>query len=393
MERFAYIKYSDVAAEVRAFCTRKTPDVSNGPMNYIFNFLKWAQNNETIIISFESESDGNKTFKNNNVTAKAFKNRSKKKYWHFKVGGLIQFGFEIICVFKLLRAFKPTWILCSRIKGALIGSYLYARFYRVRLVVSRHGSIDIGNKKNVVKLISKLNYYITRRAAAILCHGPYLRDQLLAQNVERNKIFEFNLSYQSLLTQKGSDNPTEGRTILYVGRITESKGALDLFHASSRLLHQNDDLRLAYAGNGECLNKLKELAIANNIEDKVVLYGYVEHDNIRKIMENCSFLVMPTKAISDEGRPKSAIEALSFGKPVIAPDLGSFRYLIKDGYNGLLYEPDNIDDLCAKIKILLEAKEIYEALKIGAKQSSKKLLTPELSFTGALQKSYALSYR
>lgn len=110
-------------------------------------------------------------------------------------------------------------------------------------------------------------------------------------------------------------------------------------------------------------------------------------------MGSCSFLVMPTRAISDEGRPKSAIEALFFGRPVIAPDWGSFRYLIEDGYNGLLYDPDNIDDLCSKIKILLESREIYEALKIGAEQSSKKLLTPELSFTEALQKGYALSYR
>ena len=310
LERFAYIKYNDVAAEVRTICDQRPSDVYNGPMNYIVNFLEWTQNNQTMVVSFDSPDTRDRTCRCGQVTAKTIRNLTHMRFLNGKLGELAQMVFETFYIFMLLRSFRPTWILCSRIKGALFGCYLYSRRYNVRLVVSRHGSIDIRNKKNVVKLISKLNFYVVRRAAAILCHGPYLRDQLLAQSVKRNKIFEFNLSYRNLLSQNGSPARANGKTILYLGRLRESKGAIDLFKACRKLLQDNADLKLAYAGTGECLEKLRDMVKADELEDQVMLYGHVDHDSIRDIIENCSFLVMPTRAISDEGRPKSAIEEI-----------------------------------------------------------------------------------
>jgi glycosyltransferase involved in cell wall biosynthesis len=391
MDRLAYIKFNDVVVEMQGITTYQRSKVSNGPLNYIVNFLQWADQRESLVISFDSLDNKTKTFKSRNVTAKTIGNTLKKKCFGSQLCNFLQTMFEIFCVFNLLRSFKPTWILCARAKGALIGCYLYATFFKTPIVITRHGSVDIRKKKKLVKFLSKLTFFLIKKAKAVICHGPYLRDQLLSQNIDHNKIIEFNLSYSNLLLQQKSEKTVTNKAILYLGRLYESKGAIDIFNACEKLLHDCENVKLVYAGDGDCFAKLKEMAESHNLKEKVTLLGFVEHFKIREIIEASSFLVIPTKSISDEGRPKSAIEALVLGRPVIAPDFGSFKYLIKDGYNGLLYEPDNISDLYFKIKSLINDNELYELLKKGAAQSSKEFLSPKISFTEALRNSFTMS--
>ncbi len=49
-------------------------------------------------------------------------------------------------------------------------------------------------------------------------------------------------------------------------------------------------------------------------------------------------------------------------KPIIAANIDGVPDLIKDGFNGLLFEKENVDDLAGKIRLLLSDKLLAQRL-------------------------------
>src|SRR5207245_2045471 len=97
-------------------------------------------------------------------------------------------------------------------------------------------------------------------------------------------------------------------------------------------------------------------------------------------------VVTPTQTVFAEGRCMSAVEALYCGTPVIAPDFGPFPFLVKHGQNGLLYQPDSIPDLRAKLEQLWSDNEGYQKMAAGARQTADELRAdPSPDFETALR--------
>jgi glycosyltransferase involved in cell wall biosynthesis len=53
----------------------------------------------------------------------------------------------------------------------------------------------------------------------------------------------------------------------------------------------------------------------------------------------------------------ATMEAMASGRPVIAANAMALPHLVHDGDNGYLFEPDNVEDLASKIKLILDADE------------------------------------
>jgi glycosyltransferase involved in cell wall biosynthesis len=61
------------------------------------------------------------------------------------------------------------------------------------------------------------------------------------------------------------------------------------------------------------------------------------------------------------------VEAMKFGKPVIGSSAGGTRELIRDGWNGLLYEPGNPEDLASKIRRLSTDRHLLAQMSANAR--------------------------
>ena len=80
----------------------------------------------------------------------------------------------------------------------------------------------------------------------------------------------------------------------------------------------------------------------------------------------------------------AAIEALSSGVPLIAPEFGAFKYLVKNGTNGLFYEPNSINDITNKLK-LMQHPEIRNKLAKGAAIDNNRFSTNLISYGEAVK--------
>lgn len=93
-------------------------------------------------------------------------------------------------------------------------------------------------------------------------------------------------------------------------------------------------------GEGPLANEVKTLAkemIPSNI--KYNFHGYIDNPQLLQIYQTKPFHLF-LNVSSSEGIPVSIMEAMSFGIPCVATDVGGTNEIVSDKYNGILLAPD-----------------------------------------------------
>lgn len=385
-KKIAYIKNGDVVEELKMLANLPESDVlgNGGPYHYIGSFLKWRKKSKTLLISLGIQDKLIR--KQNDMAAQVINTkRYRNSLWQL----IFQFN-AFIRIFRSLFNFKPTLILCAVSGGLpLAACLIVSKIYNVPFVHSRHMRIEHFKPSVFGKLRSMFDNWLIRKADTVLCNGPYLHDQLIRIGVKKKRIIQFGLPYRNIynvpvMEDEHCDSPRDGCKLLYIGRVEENKGALDLLLACRPILKNNDAVSLTYIGNGRLLNSLMRTVKRLELEGKVFFLGHLQHSLALQTMRNHDVIVVPTRQKLGEGRCKSVIEGLIMGIPIVAPNYGAFNYLVEDGINGLLYSPDDINDLNHKIKFLVEHPELRYRLGKNAKRTGDCLKEPDITFLQAL---------
>ncbi|MGB8956644.1 MAG: glycosyltransferase family 4 protein [Tumebacillaceae bacterium] len=142
-----------------------------------------------------------------------------------------------------------------------------------------------------------------------------------------------------------ADQHFEEPYITYVGRLYPEKGILTLIRAMERLPH----IRMKVLGTGP-LRPQVEAEIRQRKLDHVELMGHVTGDVFHRLVTGARFSVLPSECY--EGMPYSALENLSFGKPMVATNIGGLPEVIEDGVTGLLFPFGDEVLLAARIEEL-----------------------------------------
>ena len=151
-------------------------------------------------------------------------------------------------------------------------------------------------------------------------------------------------------------------TVLYVGELIKLKGVNHLLTAFQRVYREYSQVRLTIIGDGECRTELARMSEEMGIADNVDFTGFLKPEKVKEHMLKSDVLVLPSMT---EGLPRVIIEAMAVGLPIIATDVGSVKELVKDGENGFLVKPMDIDALTKTILNLTGNRE--RAKKMGSK--------------------------
>jgi glycosyltransferase involved in cell wall biosynthesis len=131
----------------------------------------------------------------------------------------------------------------------------------------------------------------------------------------------------------------QSNSFLFIGRLSEEKGIDCLLEAV-----KVTGLELKIGGNGPLIESIKDISEKYfNIQ----YLGSLEKAQVQQYMQRCTALIFPSVWYETFGLV--VIEAFSQGLPVIASNIGSMSSMVKDGYNGLLFEAGNSADLQAKL--------------------------------------------
>ncbi|MFB6273378.1 MAG: glycosyltransferase family 4 protein [Salinibacter sp.] len=145
-----------------------------------------------------------------------------------------------------------------------------------------------------------------------------------------------------------------------VGLIHPGKGQMDAILAVAELVRQGRDVTLDVVGDGQraYLSQLKEAVDLYELNDRVIFTGYIDNPYMN-MMKNDVILVCSRS----EALGRVTIEANLLARPVIGARSGATAELVKDGFNGLLYEPGDHHDLARQIADLMDGK--FEISKMG----------------------------
>lgn len=138
----------------------------------------------------------------------------------------------------------------------------------------------------------------------------------------------------------GSGN---GGYALYVGRLTQEKGAETLLRAWSSI----DQIPLRIAGDGALRKELQLRYGKSNID----FLGFLPHADIWSLMQKATMLVIPSQCY--EGFPLTVLEAYASGTPVVASAIGALDEIVSDPANGRKFAMGNPESLRSAVCSLL----------------------------------------
>jgi glycosyltransferase involved in cell wall biosynthesis len=158
--------------------------------------------------------------------------------------------------------------------------------------------------------------------------------------------------------------------ILYFGRIEKEKGIYTLLDAMKLL----PNAVLKVVGNGteyeKCMNYIVENSIGN-----VSFLGPKWDKELEPIIKDCEFVIVPSEWY--EPSPYVVLQAFSYGKPVVAANMGGLNDLIIDNKNGLLFKAGDSEKLSQSINNLLNDKSLINEMGINARQILENKYNPD----------------
>lgn len=161
-----------------------------------------------------------------------------------------------------------------------------------------------------------------------------------------------NGSDASLFTRQ---KPAENSTILFVGRLNESKGIKQLVQAVLEARKENPEVKLLVAGSSGFGNKAetpfetKVKAIASQDEGAVEFLGYVKHDDVPALFADIAIYCIPS--VWNDPCPLAVLEGMASGIPMIVGNRGGIPEQVAD--TALCIDCDDISLLSQSILYLL----------------------------------------
>ncbi|MFD5225012.1 glycosyltransferase [Microbacterium sp. NPDC058342] len=141
--------------------------------------------------------------------------------------------------------------------------------------------------------------------------------------------------------------PRSTPRVLFVGALTETKGARDLLQAADGL-----DAEIRFAGAGPLEGELRTRA---ETDRRLTILGRVAREAVVAEMQQADVLVLPTRV--NRGAREAAglvlLEAQAVGTPVIAYDSGGTSEMIDEGRSGLLAPEGDIGALGERLRHVL----------------------------------------
>lgn len=259
-------------------------------------------------------------------------------------------------LYKQIRVLKPDIILSYTIKPVMYGSLMayFAKTPRIYAMVTGIGSALMGDtlKRKLFQKFIKLLY----RVSLPHCHNIFFQNeddaQLFLTNrlVKQAQIVRINGSGVDLTYYSPASLPQE-ISFIFVGRLIREKGIFEYIAASKILKQRYPEIRFKILGgfhhNPTQLTREQFFQLAK--EANIDFLGEV--DDVRPHLESAAVFVLPSYR---EGLPRSSLEALALGRPIITTDAPGCRETVEEGINGFLVPIKNVDILVDKMAFFIQ---------------------------------------
>ena len=208
------------------------------------------------------------------------------------------------------------------------------------------------------------------KCARIIAVGDGVRKNLIEEyKIEPDKITIIRNTIKNerthMVNNRLQELKKDGNVLIgNIGRLVAIKG-IDIFiQAFAEVIKRIPNAIAVVIGDGEQREELGMMTQKLGLNEHIVFLGFQK--NVLDIINQLDLVVLSSRR---EGLPLTPIEVISQGKTVIASNISGNNEVIKDGFNGLLFEKDNVSELAEKIVLLIENKGYRRQLEQNAKNT------------------------
>ncbi|QDY44836.1 glycosyltransferase family 4 protein [Planococcus glaciei] len=149
---------------------------------------------------------------------------------------------------------------------------------------------------------------------------------------------------------------------LFVGRIIKDKGVTEYLEAAEMVKSKYPNSRIQLVGYFDTNPTAIKKEVISDYVDRGIIEYLGATDDVRPYLKECSIYVLPSY---HEGTPKSVLEAMATGRPIITTNAPGCKETVVEGVNGFLVPVKNSSKLAEKMIWMIENQDNIE--KMGNK--------------------------
>lgn len=273
---------------------------------------------------------------------------------------------NILNAISMVRKEKPNVIHGFTHYGNLVAWIIshFIKSHKLILTVTGMGRLFVNDNCGFLTkikrlLVLKIYSAMGKRAEKIIVQNDTDAD-LLSGYVDENKmIIQPGSGVELVDFKRKIKDKNDKINVFMISRTIKEKGYLEYFLAAKKINELDDRhiFNFHFAGGKSLSDKWDEdvydLARKCNVE----YMGYV--DDVESMLKDADIVVLPS--YYREGVPRSLLEALAYDCYILTTDMPGCRTTVIDGWNGQLFKPRSVNDLCAKL-FLINYQVINESI-------------------------------
>lgn len=258
---------------------------------------------------------------------------------------------------SFLRAEKPDAVMGYTVKPVVYGSIAAKRagVQNVTALITGAGYtfISTSPKARILGMIVRRLYRIGLGKAdhVIFQNRDDMQEFCQRKLVDPGKCSFVNGSGINLDDYRTVPLP-ENPAFFMLSRLLKSKGVREYLEAAERVKEKYPSIQFYLLGNYE--NSMQDAVEKEYVEGFIrrgLVRRFSETGDVRPFYRMCSVYVLPSYR---EGTPRTVLEAMAMGRPIITTDTQGCRETVREGVNGFLVPARNSDSVAEKMIWFIE---------------------------------------
>ena len=305
----------------------------------------------------------------NSVECEIFETRMKSRFDIWCAKRVVKVAKENN--FRLLHAHTPRTLMVGQLAARKLGCPL---IYHVHSPVGRDSDRGFVNKLNTM-----MESWSLRKVDRLICVSNSLSQYMQELGNPANKITVVSNGVQAINDLPQRDEPTDPWTIGTMALFRPRKGTEVLLKALAILKDEKINVRLRAVGpfetpeyEKEIMQQVDQLGVGEMID----WMGFQTDVNLQ--LRAMDLFVLPS--LYGEGLPMVVLEAMANAVPVVASRVEGIPEAVRDGVDGLIFEPADANDLANKLKSMIGDKQRWRTMSESSLERQRNELS-DISMT------------
>ncbi len=283
---------------------------------------------------------------------------------------------SFFALIKVMRTIKPDVVLSYAIKPVIYGS-LAARLVGVKQVFSMITGLgfvftNADAKRKILQNIVSLMYKMAFKAnQAVFFQNPDDERLIKGLGIVRDRTKTVLINGSGVDVEKYYFAPPRKQPVsfLLIARLIWDKGIGEFVKAARMIKSKHSDVTFSLLGSYDS----NPTAIKPDDVSTWVKEGVIEYlgrtDDVRPYIADTSVYVLPSYR---EGTPRSVLEAMSMGRPIITTDAPGCRETVENGVNGFLVPVKDAHVLAKAMDEFIQNPDLIKQMGIESRKIAEK---------------------